>query len=539
MNRMIWIASCAALALTAPAAAKERKDDRQASVERPQKARQAERTQRAERTSRGEARVQRAERTSRGEARVQRAERAPREEARLQRAERSKQEARVERLSSRQERQILVPRRAAESAQRRDRSIEHSHAADRQIMGRRIEPRAAERRDRRIAEPQVDRRATRIERGAVEPRMDRRADRFERRAQQADRRVERQLQAIERRDARIDRAEIAPARSWQALAERRAVAPVRVRFNADSGRDFSQAVQIGQRVDPDWYGDYVPITYRARYFDTPDYYYRYDDDFDYLYRIDRDDDIVSALIPLMGSGYYWPGQSMPYAYRSSWVPYGYQGLYYDTPDYYYRYAGSSIYQVDAGTQLIMGLAALLTGQNFGIGQMLPSTYNVYNVPLGYRDQYYDTADAWYRYDDGYVYQVDPYSRLIEASYPIYGGGYNVGQPWPVAYPGYNVPYGYRDLYYDTPDWQYRYANGAIYQVNPQTQLIQALVALVTGNQFAVGQPLPMGYDVYNVPLGWRDRYYDTADSWYRYDDGYIYEVDPHSGMIERAIQVYA
>ena len=83
------------------------------------------------------------------------------------------------------------------------------------------------------------------------------------------------------------------------------------------------------------------------------------------------------------------------------------------------------------------------------------------------------------------------------------------QPWPVAYPDYNVPYGYRDLYYDTPDWQYRYANGGIYQVNPQTQLIQALVALVTGNQFAVGQPLPMGYDVYNVPLGWRDRYYDT------------------------------
>lgn len=344
---------------------------------------------------------------------------------------------------------------------------------------------------------------------------------------------------MDRRDVRIERNTFEPAPSWQAIAERRTVVPARIRFNADGGRDFRQSVQIGQQVDPDWYEDYVPITYRARYFDTPDYYYRYDDDFGYLYRIDRDDDIVSALIPLMGSGYYWPGQQLPYAYRSSWVPYGYQSLYYDTPDYYYRYAGSSIYQVDAGTQLIMGLVALLTGQTFGIGQMLPSTYNVYNVPLGYRAQYYDTPNDWYRYDDGYIYQVDPYSRLIEASYPIYGGGYYVGQPWPVAYPAYNVPYGYRDLYYDTPDWQYRYANGAIYQVDPQTQLIQALVALVTGNQFAVGQPLPLGYDVYNVPFGWRDRYYDTADSWYRYDDGYIYEVDPHSGMIERAIHVYA
>ena len=113
--------------------------------ERPQKARQAERAQRAEKAPRGEARVQRAEGRPRVEAQVQRAERAPRAEARVQRAERPKREARVERSSSRQERQILAPRRAAESAQRRDRSIERRPSADRQLMGRRIEPRAAER----------------------------------------------------------------------------------------------------------------------------------------------------------------------------------------------------------------------------------------------------------------------------------------------------------------------------------------------------------------------------------------------------------
>ena len=35
-----------------------------------------------------------------------------------------------------------------------------------------------------------------------------------------------------------------------------------------------------------------------------------------------------------------------------------------------------------GTQLITGLVALLTGQGYGVGQMLPASYGVYNVPIG-------------------------------------------------------------------------------------------------------------------------------------------------------------
>ena len=101
-------------------------------------------------------------------------------------------------------------------------------------------------------------------------------------------------------------------------------------------------------------------------------------------------------------------------------------------------------------------------------------------------------DAWYRYGDGFIYQVDPYSRRIEAPAirSMAGYDYMIGEPWPVAYPGYNVPLGYQPLYYDTPGYHYRYANGGIYQVDPTTQVIQALVALVSGQQFAVGQPLP-------------------------------------------------
>ena len=44
---------------------------------------------------------------------------------------------------------------------------------------------------------------------------------------------------------------------------------------------------------------------------------------------------------------------------------------------------------------------------------------MYNVPFAYRDRYYDTNDAWYRYANGYVYEVDPRTRLIETSIPIY------------------------------------------------------------------------------------------------------------------------
>jgi hypothetical protein len=67
--------------------------------------------------------------------------------------------------------------------------------------------------------------------------------------------------------------------------------------------------------------------------------------------------------------------------------------------------------------------------------------------------------------------------------------------------------------------------------------VTALLALVTGQNFAVGQPLPAGYDVYNVPFAYRDDYYDDEDDWYRYADGRIYQVDPTTRLIERVIIV--
>ncbi|HEU5284985.1 MAG TPA: hypothetical protein VFU20_00575, partial [Sphingomicrobium sp.] len=313
---------------------------------------------------------------------------------------------------------------------------------------------------------------------------------------------------------------------------------------------------VGERLtveqqSRDWFDDFAAQRYQTFYAGAPtynaNYDYNYDYDDGYLYQVDRDSDLVTALFPLLG-GAFSVGQPLPYGYAGYNVPYAYRDLYYDTPDYSYRYGDGAIYRIDPETQLISAVVALLTGQSFGVGQMLPMGYDVYNVPYAYRDTYYDTYDAWYRYDDGYIYQVDPYSRMITGAYPVSYGGYAVGYPVPAyasyggygpyaGYPSYSVPYGYQNLYYGAPGYNYHYANGGIYQVDPKTQLIAALVALVTGTNLGVGQMLPMGYDVYNVPFAYRSTYFDTDDAWYRYDDGYIYEVDPYTRMIETAIPV--
>ena len=58
------------------------------------------------------------------------------------------------------------------------------------------------------------------------------------------------------------------------------------------------------------------------------------------------------------------------------------------------------------------------------------------------------------------------------------------------------------MYYNTPDNNYWYAPGAIYQVDPSSQMITSVAALLAPG-LSVGQPLPLGYDVYNVPYDYR------------------------------------
>ena len=216
----------------------------------------------------------------------------------------------------------------------------------------------------------------------------------------------------------------------------------------------------------------MPIRLQNIYRDTPNYYYQYGDG--YAYRVNRADNIISALMPLFGAGYS-VGQAFPSAYPSYGLPSAYQPFYPASSPYDYRYANGYVYQVDPYTGMIADIDPML-GYGYGYGQMMPASYSAYNVPYQYRPYYYDTSDAYYRYAPGAIYQVDPQTSLITGIAALLTGGMNVGQAMPIGYSAYNVPYDYRAQYYDTPDNWYRYANGNIYRVDPATQLVTALVA---------------------------------------------------------------
>jgi hypothetical protein len=175
---------------------------------------------------------------------------------------------------------------------------------------------------------------------------------------------------------------------------------------------------------------------------------------------------------------------------------------------------------------------------FAVGQRLqPAWSSGYELPRRYRAFYYDTPDAFYRYDEeGYIYRVDAGSGLISALIPLFGGGFAVGQPLPAGYDVYNVPYQYRDVWQDSDDTWYRYGDDAIYGVDAESGLIESVVALLAGD-LNVGQALPAGYDAYNLPLGYRDTYADNDDFLYRYADGSIYQVDAKTQIIQAIVEM--
>ena len=254
--------------------------------------------------------------------------------------------------------------------------------------------------------------------------------------------------------------------------------------------------------------------------------------------------IVDGCPPgLMSKGCIPPGQAkklegqlLPTAYRNRMLPLGLRSLYRDNDDYMYRLGdGGYLYRVNRRTSLIDSLLPLL-GAGLMPGQAFPSTYGNYLVPNQYRAFYPDSSDDYYRFANGYVYEIDRSSGMIESMVPLMAGGYGMGQMLPASYSVYNVPYQYRGLYADNDDYMYRYAPGAIYQVDPSTSLITGIASLLTGNGLSVGQPLPMGYSTYNVPLAYRDQYYDTNDAWYRYNNGNIYQVDPTTQLVTALIR---
>ena len=145
-------------------------------------------------------------------------------------------------------------------------------------------------------------------------------------------------------------------------------------------------------------------------------------------------------------------------------------------------------------------------------------------------------DANWRYDDGYLYKTDR-SGAVTGWLPALGGALSPGAVWPQQYAYQPVDPYYADYFRLNAPYDYRYANGALYGVDPRTQAITQVAALLTGQPISVGQPMPAGYDVYNVPYAYRGQYMDSANSLYRYNDGYIYQVDPTTQLVQAVIQL--
>ena len=213
-----------------------------------------------------------------------------------------------------------------------------------------------------------------------------------------------------------------------------------------------------------------------------------------------------------------------------------------------RYATNDRYSYRSDNGCPPGLAAknngcLPPGQAKKlVGTRLPDRYWDERPPAYYSTWYPDDDRYFYRSGDGYIYRVARDTRLVSGFMPLYDWDdqyvdyYHVGEPYPIdTYSYYNVPTAYQPYYADSDDHYYRYGDGAIYQVDRGDGLVEAIVALLAGD-LAVGSPLPAGYDMYNVPLAYRDRYHDTPDAWYRYNDGYIYQVDPQTRLVESVIE---
>jgi len=221
----------------------------------------------------------------------------------------------------------------------------------------------------------------------------------------------------------------------------------------------------------------VPYSVRYLYQDTNDFYYRYGDG--YMYRVDRGTSLIDALLPLAFGG-YMPGSYFPSSYMNNYyVPssYGFNSFYPDSPYNCNRYVNGVIYQVDCVTGFVENVIPMYAS-GYGVGQMLPTGYGYYNVPYQYRSMYYDTSDYGYWYAPGAIYQYDPSSSMITSVAALLSPGFNIGQPLPMGYDVYNVPYDYRATYYDTPSAMYRYNNGNIYQIDPATMLVTAIVASI-------------------------------------------------------------
>ena len=173
-----------------------------------------------------------------------------------------------------------------------------------------------------------------------------------------------------------------------------------------------------------------------------------------------------------------------------------------------------------------------------------STRVFYDSPSwwNFDNRWHDATDfngGDYRYYDGYLVRsgADGFGGGIGSWLPLLGGALAPGNQWPSQYASSQLPPYYQDYYGLGASDGYRYYDDTLYRVDPQSQAITAITALLTGNSFQVGQRMPAGYDVYNVPYSYRDQYADGPNSNYRYNDGAIYQVDPTTQLVQAVIEL--
>ena len=157
--------------------------------------------------------------------------------------------------------------------------------------------------------------------------------------------------------------------------------------------------------------------------------------------------------------------------------------------------------------------------------------------LRYASWFSGDRSADWRLDQRYAYRVDPVTGLARSIVPLLGGALSGGNAWPQSFTNYQVSPYYQRYYGSGGNDDFRYADGAIFRVDPETQMIGSIAGLLTGDNWNVGSPAPRGYDLYNVPYGYRDQYADSGSQSYRYNDGYVYEIDPTTQIVRKIIEM--
>lgn len=142
----------------------------------------------------------------------------------------------------------------------------------------------------------------------------------------------------------------------------------------------------------------------------------------------------------------------------------------------------------------------------------------------------------YRYNGGYMLRLGTDNSIV-GYVPLLAGALSLGQSWPITYAPASLPPYYVDQYGLGPMDTYRFYDDVIYRVDPETSKIRSVAAILAGEDIEIGDRMPAGYEVYNLPAAYRDKYRDNGEAMYRYSDGYIYQIDPTTRLVQAAIEL--